>query len=112
MNLIFLSCTCYSERPGTKALEIPYVVSPQVKHERSQRLLELSEKKRLAYYERFVGIERPVLWEHSREGEPLQGFTDNYIRVRQNASKEVVDNTISMVKLGGFSEDKECLLQD
>uniref|UniRef100_UPI0040298084 MiaB/RimO family radical SAM methylthiotransferase n=1 Tax=Alloprevotella sp. TaxID=1872471 RepID=UPI0040298084 len=102
----------YSERPGTKALEIPYVVSPQVKHERSQRLLELSEKKRLAYYERFVGIERPVLWEHSREGEPLQGFTDNYIRVRQNASKEVVDNTISMVKLGGFSEDKECLLQD
>lgn len=102
----------YSERPGTKALEIPYVVSPQVKHERSQRLLELSEKKRLAYYERFVGIERPVLWEHSREGEPLQGFTDNYIRVRQNASKEVVDNTICMVKLGGFSEDKECLLQD
>ncbi len=102
----------YSERPGTKALEIPYVVSPQVKHERSQRLLELSEKKRLAYYERFVGIERPVLWEHSREGEPLQGFTDNYIRVRQNASKEVIDNTISMVKLGSFSEDKECLLQD
>lgn len=102
----------YSERPGTKALEIPYVVSPQVKHERSQRLLELSEKKRLAYYERFVGIERPVLWEHSREGELLQGFTDNYIRVRQNASKKVVDNTISMVKLGDFSEDKECLLQD
>lgn len=102
----------YSERPGTKALEIPYVVAPQVKHARSQRLLELSEKKRRAHYERFIGTERPVLWEHSREGEPMQGFTDNYIRVRQHAEVRPTDNTISMVKLGGFSEDGECLIQD
>ena len=102
----------YSERPGTKALEIPYVVTPQAKHARSQRLLELSEKKRRAHYERFIGAERPVLWEHSREGEPMQGFTDNYIRVRQNTEGRPTDNTISMVKLGGFSEDGECLIQD
>ena len=102
----------YSERPGTKALEIPYVVTPQAKHARSQRLLELSEKKRRAHYERFIGAERPVLWEHSREGEPMQGFTDNYIRVRQNAEGRPTDNTISRVKLGGFSEDGECLIQD
>ena len=31
----------YSERPGTKALEIPHVVTPQEKHERSQRVLVL-----------------------------------------------------------------------
>ena len=29
----------YSERPGTQALKIEYVVSPEEKHRRSQRLL-------------------------------------------------------------------------
>jgi len=29
----------YSERPGTQALKIDYVVSPEEKHQRSQRLL-------------------------------------------------------------------------
>lgn len=35
----------YSERPGTQALKIDYVVSPEEKHQRSQRLLTLSEKR-------------------------------------------------------------------
>ena len=35
----------YSERPGTKALEIPYRVSPEEKHERSRQVLEISDRK-------------------------------------------------------------------
>ncbi|MCF0197306.1 MAG: MiaB/RimO family radical SAM methylthiotransferase, partial [Bacteroidaceae bacterium] len=35
----------YSERPGTKALQIPHVVTPEEKHARSQQVLELSDKK-------------------------------------------------------------------
>ncbi len=35
----------YSERPGTQALKIDYVVSPEEKHQRSQRLLALSDEK-------------------------------------------------------------------
>ena len=35
----------YSERPGTAALRIPYAVRPEQKHERSQRLLAISERK-------------------------------------------------------------------
>lgn len=101
----------YSERPGTKALEIPHVVPQSVKHERSQRLLALSEEKRLAHYARFVGTERPVLWEHAREGEPMQGFTDNYIRVRQSPEATVADNSLSVVKLGPLTADSECLEQ-
>lgn len=99
----------YSERPGTKALEIPYVVSPQTKHARSQRLLALSEEKRKAHYARFIGTERPVLWEHAREGEPMQGFTDNYIRVQQGRDMQVQDNTMTTVRLGDFTENGECL---
>jgi len=99
----------YSERPGTKALEIPHAVSPQEKHERSQRLLALSEEKRKAFYSRFVGGTRPVLWEHSSKGEPMHGFTDNYIRVLQPPTLQAADNSITLVKLGNFTQDGECL---
>ena len=40
----------YSERPGTKALQIPYVVSAQQKHERSQQVLALSQHKLRDFY--------------------------------------------------------------
>lgn len=99
----------YSERPGTKALNIPHVVNPQTKRERSQRLIELSERKRLAHYERFIGTEHPVLWEHAREGEPMHGFTDNYIRVRQPEDTLPTDNTLTTVRLDGFTEGNESL---
>ena len=80
-----------------------------MKHIRSQRLLELSEEKRKAHYARFIGTERTVLWEHAREGEPMQGFTDNYIRVVQHPDATVDDNTLTTVKLGGFTPDTQTL---
>ena len=101
----------YSERPGTRALQIPHIVKPEEKHQRSQRLLALSEEKRKAHYLRFVGSERPVLWEHARAGEPLQGFTDNYIRVVQAEGAEIADNTLTAVCLGHLTPDGEALCQ-
>ena len=101
----------YSERPGTRALQIPHIVKPEEKHQRSQRLLALSEEKRKAHYLRFVGSERPVLWEHARAGEPRQGFTDNYIRVVQAEGAEVADNTLTAVCLGHLIPDGEALCQ-
>ena len=92
----------YSERPGTKALEIPHVVSPQEKHARSQCLIALSERKHRAFCQRFVGTVRPVLWEHAREGQPLQGFTDNYVRVEMPADHQALDNTITSITLTDF----------
>ena len=92
----------YSERPGTKALEIPHVVSPQEKHARSQRLIALSERKHRAFCQRFVGTERPVLWEHAREGQPMQGFTDNYVRVEMPADHQALDNTITSITITDF----------
>lgn len=92
----------YSERPGTKALEIPHVVSPQEKHARSQRLIALSERKHRAFCQRFVETERPVLWEHAREGQPMQGFTDNYVRVEMPADHQALDNTITSITLTDF----------
>ena len=101
----------YSERPGTQALKIDYIVSPEDKHKRSQRLLELSDKKLKDFYSHHIGKEALVLSEHSKPGAPMHGFTENYIRVELNADK-VKDNHLVKVKLGGFSEDGSSLLSE
>lgn len=98
----------YSERPGTKALDIPYKVSPQVKKERSQRLLELSEQKLQAFYATQIGQTRPVLFEHAPKSKPMHGFTDNYIKVEIPNNAEL-DNKIITVTLGDFNETKDAL---
>lgn len=99
----------YSERPGTKALEIPHVVTPQEKHDRSRRLIALSEEKRLAHYRRYIGTERMVLWEHAREGQPLLGWTDNYIRVRLAEGATAMPDSLCPVRLGELDADGETL---
>lgn len=100
----------YSERPGTKALEIPHVVSPQQKHERSQRLIAISEEKRIAHYTQFIGTVRPVLWEHARPGKPLLGWTDNYIRVQLAEGYSAPPDALSQATLTGFTSDQEALI--
>lgn len=99
----------YSERPGTKALEIPHIVSSEQKHVRSQRLLALSEVKKRVFYQRFIGTQRSVLWEHGKVGKPLHGFTDNYIRVEFPTLSVGQDNTLSLVELGNFTADGKSL---
>jgi threonylcarbamoyladenosine tRNA methylthiotransferase MtaB len=98
----------YSERPGTKALSIPYKVSPEVKHSRSQRLLTLSDEKLRNFYGKFIGQVRPVLCEHSHGRSFMHGFTDNYIRVELPAD-EALDNAIVQVLLGDFNADASAL---
>ncbi len=100
----------YSERAGTAALRIPYKVTEAVKHQRSQRLLALSEEKRQEFYRRFVGTCRPVLVEHaSRPGGSVHGFTDNYIRVELPEPCSNDDNTLVNVRLGDFNADNTSL---
>lgn len=98
----------YSERPGTQALKIDYVVSPEDKHQRSQRLLALSDEKTKAFYARHIGQEATVLMEHSKTGTPMHGFTANYIRVELNHDDNL-DNHLVRVRLGDFNEEGTAL---
>ena len=100
----------YSERAGTKALEIPHVVTPQEKHERSQRVLDLSAQKTHDFYARFIGTTRPVLLEHASPRKPfMNGFTDNYIRVEVPNQPEL-DNQMLQVTLGDFNPKGDALI--
>ena len=98
----------YSERPGTMALKIGHSVSPEEKHRRSQRLLELSDVKWEAFYRRYIGTEAEVLLEKSRTEGVMHGFTANYIRVELPVEGNL-DNQIVRVRLGDFNAGRSAL---
>ena len=103
----------YSERPGTKALNIPHRVRPEEKHARSQQVLEVSHAHTRAFYNRYIGTVRPVLLEHGKKG-VLGGFTDNYIRVSTSPCPSQgggmhADNEIVPVLLTGWNEAGDAL---
>lgn len=101
----------YSERPGTSALHINYIVPDKDKKERVHRLLKLSDEKTLAFYAEHIGKEAEVLFEKAAHGKAMHGFTKNYIRVELPPSddNDRLDNEIVRVKLGDFNFDKSAL---
>lgn len=101
----------YSERRGTAALNIPYIVNDKDKKLRSKRLLELSDAKTQAFYAAHLGKTAQVLFEKNIKGKAMHGFTDNYIRVElpANLSKEEYDNQIMAVRLVDFNHDKSAV---
>ncbi len=88
----------YSRRPRTHANLIEEQVSDDVKHERAERLLELSHAKKLAFYSQCEGQTRPVLVESEAVDDQLFGFTDNYIRVSLPNDPATI-NTIQKVTI-------------
>ena len=101
----------YSERPGTAALSIPYVVDDREKKHRAHKLLKLSDEKTRAFYAEHIGQEVDVLFEKAARGKAMHGFTDNYIRVElsPDQAKEEYDNQILRVRLGEFNFDQSSL---
>ena len=91
----------YSERPGTAALSIPYVVDDKEKKRRVHELLELSDQKTRAFYARHAGTEQEVLLEKSASGKAMHGFTRNYVRVQlpEHLSNPEYDNELLTVRL-------------
>lgn len=89
----------YSERPGTKALNIGHVVPQAEKHKRVATLTALSDRKQTGFLKARQGREYDVLWEQPTEGsDRMHGFTANYIRVSAPYNPALVNN-ISRVRL-------------
>lgn len=101
----------YSERPGTAALKIPYVVDEREKKHRSQQLLMLSEQKTSAFYAKYIGKDMELLMERADKGKAMHGFTRNYIRVEVPASKarDEYDNQLMNLHLDAFNHDRTAL---
>lgn len=86
----------YSERPGTRALELDGIVSTDDKHKRTHIMLNLSERKLDSFHEAFVGNIRKVLVEHKSVGGVMHGFTDNYIKVALKADSRFYNKVVNV----------------
>lgn len=90
----------YSERKGTKAMELPDHIEPSVKKERARRLLLVSKELECSYYASFVGSEVTVLVEEEKDGKSY-GHTDNYLHVE--IPSVLPHNTFVKVKIQSVS---------
>lgn len=95
----------YSERPGTKALEITPVVTQQAKHERVKEMMDISAAKLAEFAAEYKGTVRKVLVEHSSKNGFMWGFTDNYLKVKLPADSRLA-NKIVDVRIGGYSDEE------
>jgi threonylcarbamoyladenosine tRNA methylthiotransferase MtaB len=81
LEVSYLHVFTYSERDGTKALEIKPVVPLPVRHERNKALRNLSYMKMQHFTEGHRGQSRKVLFEGFEKDGMMEGYTDNYIRI-------------------------------
>ena len=86
----------YSPRKGTKAAQMEGQIEGKEKEERSQRLIELSNKNEKEYHEKYIGKEVEVLLEEEKNGY-YQGHTKNYI-MAMIESKEKLENKLITAK--------------
>ena len=85
----------YSPRSGTVAAKMPNQIDGNIKEERSNKLIELSDENEKEYNQKYIGKEVEVLLEE-REGEYLNGHTTNYMVVKMKTN-ENLENTIQKV---------------
>ncbi len=101
LDVSYLHVFTYSERPNTPAALMKGVVDSKTRHKRSKLLRGLSAKKRHAFYQSQLGKTKTVLFESENKAGYIQGFTENYVKVRmpwnpsfQNQLREVSLNKI------------------
>ena len=98
----------YSPRKGTKAAEMKEQVPPEIKEERSKKLIELSDKNEKEYNQEYVGKEVEVLWEEEKNG-IYKGHTKNYVLVEM--PKEEFDEKKGLCKRKSKFENMENTLE-
>ncbi len=87
----------YSERSGTRMLQIEHNVDLKERKRRSDLLHKLSDEKTRAFYEKQIGKEAVVLWERKRDGDVMHGFTENYVRLKRPFDKNLTNQLEKIV---------------
>lgn len=94
----------YSPRKGTPAATMENQVDPQMKHFRSEQLLNLSKVNFNKFANKFIGSELDVLFEQNIEGNKFEGLTSNYIRVVVESDKNI-QGQILKVKINDVKDE-------
>ncbi len=104
MDISYLHVFTYSERPNTEAVTMEGIVPKKVRAKRSKMLRGLSVKKRRAFYESQLGNTLTVLFENENKEGYIQGFTENYVKVKTPWRPSLV-NTLHTITLSHIDED-------
>lgn len=105
LPLSYLHVFTFSERPGTEAAGLEGKVHPGEKESRSRRLIALSEEKNLKFCRENIGTMAEVLFEGTRIGGMITGFTPNYIRTehpwQEKLAGKIRRTTLKSISTGG-----------
>ena len=104
LDISYLHVFTYSERDNTPAASMLDPVPLKVRSKRSKMLRGLSVKKRRAFYESQLGTTRTVLFEGENKEGYIQGFTENYVKVKYPWNPDLV-NTLQEVELTDIDVD-------
>ncbi len=108
-DITYIHVFSYSDRPGTVASKSAVKVPPHVIKERSRKLQQLSNRKKLQFYNDHIGFTTKVLFEGDNNQGFMHGFTDNYIKVKTPYDPKLI-NQIIPVKLVQIDDDGDFLI--
>ena len=110
LDISYLHVFTYSERANTEAAKMEGAIDKGIRHQRSKMLRILSAKKKRAFYEKNIGTVRTVLFEHENKNGYIQGFTENYVKVKVDYDPGLRNQSVK-VKLNNFDEDGNILAE-
>lgn len=104
LDVSYFHVFTYSERKNTTAIKMDGVVPKSERSKRSKMLHILSDKKRRFFYDQHLGKTYNVLFESEQHEAFLNGFTDNYVKVKVPFSADL-QNQIKTVTLTNIDMD-------
>jgi threonylcarbamoyladenosine tRNA methylthiotransferase MtaB len=104
LDVSYLHVFTYSERDNTEAVLLKSQIPMNERKRRNKMLRILSEKKLRAFYERFIGTDRKVLFESENKNGFMFGYTENYLKVKMPYDSDL-SNRVRTVRISGFESD-------
>lgn len=94
LDVSYFHVFTYSERTNTLAVDLPDAVPIHVRHERNKILRNLSYQKMQYFTQQQLGQKRKVLFESAEKNGMMEGFTDNYIKIKTPFREEWVNEIV------------------
>lgn len=91
LPITYLHVFTYSERDNTLAATMEDIVSLSIRQTRNKKLRQLSYQRQEEFNNEFSGTTRPVLFEKEEKTSMMEGYTDNYIRIKTPYKKDWVN---------------------
>lgn len=94
LPVTYLHVFTYSERDNTLAASLKDIVPLPIRQERNKKLRQLSYQKQERFTDQFSGTTRSVLFEKEEKTSMMEGYSDNYIRVKTPFKKEWINQIV------------------